>query len=331
MKSGIAGLIRYFLDCDAPFMVQKAVATKRRYKKILIVLNPVSNRRRLVKRVSLVAKALLTQGYSIMFVRSTASGELIVNPRNYGSILIAGGDGTISNFLNYYSKQGGCPPIGIIPVGTTNELGQALGITTKNYADVILRGSLLQNDSGVINDNKCFCYVVACGVLTDVTYKTNQFLKRVFGVAAYFFTAIFNLKFKPLYLQIDIDNGTVTQDGKYWFFSITNSCTIGGATIRIKNLPKGWANDGKLEYIFVKKPESIYGAIMILIHAIMGQIYSDKHVISGSCREMNVTSDSPLTVTVDGEPYTMDNRLAMTVTPRKYYVSTPSKYVAGMY
>ena len=52
-------------------------------------------------------------------------------------ILVAGGDGTISSVLEYlYKEEGSKPPVGVMPLGTGNDLAKVLRWGNSISADI---------------------------------------------------------------------------------------------------------------------------------------------------------------------------------------------------
>lgn len=323
-----AARIEGFLNESRAFMTMETPYPTLEKRKVLVILNPKSNRKKLITMTASVVEALVNKGYAITFVRSSMDGKLRVDSRFYGFALIAGGDGTISDYLNLHWGPG-YPPFGIIPCGTSNELARALGITAKNYAKAILSRDLIQNDVGIINGNKRFCYVVAGGTFTDVTYSTPQDLKRSLGVVAYFFTAIANFKVKTMSLQIDIDDGKFKHTGDCLFFAIANSKSF-GTTVKVENLPKGWLNDGKLEYFIVKRPKNKLGIVGLCVSILLGRTYHNKHVTHGSGEKFRIKADEHLTLTVDGEAYPAGGEICIINGNRAYSVLTDIQSIANM-
>lgn len=296
---------------------------------VLVVINPASKHSRLVNMVTSVIDILTKEGRDIKLVKSATDGRLPVDPRNYILVIIAGGDGTVSCYLNRY-HGGSYPPIGIIPAGTTNELASSLGITKKNYSEIIRKGSVLRHDLGIINDRKRFCYVAACGAFTDATYNTAQWRKRWLGASAYFFTALRSKpKFKTMELQIEIDD-TLRYSGKFIFFAIANSRSF-GATIKVQHLPKGWTGDGKFEYFLVRRPRTRLEILRLCVSVLSGRVYDNKNVVSGSCREFSVKSNKDLTLTVDGERFSPSQEVHIAAEPECTIILTGAAVTAGIY
>src|SRR5690606_24453337 len=68
-----------------------------------------------------------------------------------GRVVVAGGDGTINAALPAMIRVG--KPLGVIPLGTANDLARTLGLPTDpaEAAKVILRGRTRRIDVGSVN------------------------------------------------------------------------------------------------------------------------------------------------------------------------------------
>lgn len=127
--------------------------TETRLKKVLIILNPTANRRSAQKSVSssfenanhitLIVKLLLQfdeycapilhlAGMAIEILQTDSEGHArrhLEDPETAlpHAILVAGGDGTLSETITGLLRRGGSPtPIGVLPCGRTNSLAQQL-------------------------------------------------------------------------------------------------------------------------------------------------------------------------------------------------------------
>ena len=66
---------------------------------------------------------------SVRSVFDNSAADLIEEAKDYDSVIIAGGDGTISQLVARMGREH--PPIGIIPLGTGNDLARELGIPNR--------------------------------------------------------------------------------------------------------------------------------------------------------------------------------------------------------
>ena len=83
-----------------------------------------------------------------------------------------------------YEKR---PQLGYIPGGTVNDVASTLGLSkdTVRAAQEIMDGHPFPLDIGSFGPDRCFTYVAAFGIFTDVPYETPQEDKRIWGRLAY--------------------------------------------------------------------------------------------------------------------------------------------------
>lgn len=104
-------------------------------------------------------------------------------------IIVGGGDGTLNAVVDAVVESG--LPLGILPLGTANDLARTLKIPTnlKKACQVITAGYLQEIDLGWVN-NKHFFNVASLGLSVQITRQLDKKLKRRWGALAYAITAI---------------------------------------------------------------------------------------------------------------------------------------------
>jgi len=111
--------------------------------------------------------------------------ETIAGDRTEADLLIiGGGDGTISRSLAALMERG--LPVGILPLGTANDLCRTLGIPADLEAAcrVIAEGRTASIDIGCVNDVH-FANVASIGLSVDAARELSDELKRKWGPVAY--------------------------------------------------------------------------------------------------------------------------------------------------
>lgn len=99
-------------------------------------------------------------------------------------IAVAGGDGTINSVLQVLMRLR--KPLGILPLGTANDLARTLGIPTdlEAAAAVIVAGGTKRIDIGVVN-GRSFVNAAGLGFSTKLTTEMPEWTKRYLGPLAY--------------------------------------------------------------------------------------------------------------------------------------------------
>jgi diacylglycerol kinase (ATP) len=104
-------------------------------------------------------------------------------------IIVGGGDGTvnaaIAGFLDTHL------PVGILPLGTANNLARTLGIPSslEDACRVVAQDTLQAIDLGWVN-GKYFLNVAGMGISTDINRTVEASFKRRWGGIAYAMTAL---------------------------------------------------------------------------------------------------------------------------------------------
>ncbi|MEG3440031.1 lipid kinase [Pannus brasiliensis CCIBt3594] len=125
-------------------------------------------------------------------------------------VIIGGGDGTLNAAVDTLVEVD--LPLGILPLGTANDLARTLNIPTAiaDACNVIANGNLKAIDLGWVN-GKYFFNVASMGLSVRITQKLNKGLKRRLGVLAYAWTAVQVLsRTRPFTAEIRIE-GKVTK------------------------------------------------------------------------------------------------------------------------
>ena len=97
-----------------------------------------------------------------------------------------GGDGTVNEVINGLAPHDRRPIYGILPLGTVNDLSQALKIPQNVEKAIEMLGSakVISIDSGKIN-NQYFGNVVAVGRVPEAIHEVSVEEKSKLGSLAY--------------------------------------------------------------------------------------------------------------------------------------------------
>lgn len=130
-----------------------------------------------------------------------------------GTIVVGGGDGTISAVVNFLAKRPGFT-LGILPIGTGNEVARILGIPLDLHGacSVIASGRVEAVDL-VEASGKYFLHTGLVGYPARVNHTISPWLKARFGRLAYTFSllrAMFGSH--PFYARVT--GGDVTWEGE---------------------------------------------------------------------------------------------------------------------
>jgi len=216
--------------------------------------------------------------------------------------LIVGGDGTfhqtIQRLLSYKL------PFGLIPTGSGNDFGRALGIP-RNTVKAIERINLQQPqlyDLMDVNGRKILS-VMGIGVDAETAIKCQKSrIKKILnrallGSLAYITVAIQTIVlFRPFDVRVVCD-GEVHTFSKVWLMATGNSAFYGGG---IPICPMADPQDGKLNVVVV------HGLNVFQLLLVMPSVYLKKHVnlryvsiISGE--NIHISTNNKVATQGDGE------------------------------
>lgn len=230
------------------------------------------------------------------------AGEAIVRwSGDFDRVVVAGGDGTLSEAVAGAARLPQPPLLGYIPVGTTNDFAKNLNLPLDSLTDLAVTavtGVPCTHDMGRFNGQP-FLYVAAFGAFTEVAYDTPQELKNTFGHLAYIMAGIASLpSITPYHLKLEYDGQTIEDD--FFYGMVCNTYSVGG----IKNLPTDRVdlNDGLFEVILVRKPMNIFdigAGLQALLRP--GAAEESGALLSFHAARLRFLSEKPIPWTIDGE------------------------------
>lgn len=220
-----------------------------------VILNPYSNRWNAQKRWPQAEAALKTSGIDFELVVSERKEHLIELAERavrdgFSPIIVAGGDGSIGDVVNGLarvakSKKDALGPLGIMPLGSANDLVYSLGLPTdlNEAAKVIAAGKTKAMDLGKVND-KYFVNNSGAGLEPYTTTKHER-IHWIKGMARYLVAAVWAIMDKPEWRgKVVWDDGSY--EGLLSLVSVGNGRRTGGFFMT----PHADPFDGKLTLAF---------------------------------------------------------------------------------
>lgn len=230
------------------------------------------------------------------------AGDAIVRwGQHFDQIVVAGGDGTLSEAISGVRRGDKPLTIGYIPLGTTNDFSRNLNLPSDSLsalAATAVSGAPHTHDLGYFN-GKNFLYVAAFGAFSEVSYTTPQKIKNVLGYKAYLLEAAKHLtSIKPHHIKVEYDDQVI--EGDFLYGMVSNTTSVGG----FRNFPPGNPDlsDGLLEVTLispirgVKTVEEFSQTILSGDPNILSPITT-----SFSTPKVKITAETGLAWTLDGE------------------------------
>ncbi len=270
-------------------------------KNALFVYNPISGGHKVPNELDYILgtfqkKGILVQPYRLI----DANNDYLISALKsgiYDFVIASGGDGTINFVANILLDNDINMPIGVIPSGTCNDFAKCLGINSLNESlNIILDGKTLLCDVGHINKSHYFLSTFAGGNFVDVSFSTNSELKKNFGPFAYYLKGLSEVtNIKSFDLKVTADEQII--EGKFILFLIVNGKQAAGFPNLLNDAD---FTDGYMDIILVKKCSNINLA-SIFFKVLSKESVNDKNVIILKAKRCELTSKSPIALTVDGE------------------------------
>ena len=177
-------------------------------KKALLLVNQHS--RKGEKLLSQATQKLQALGFELIVESTEGARELSDTIRRYQNqvelVIVGGGDGTLNAAIAGLIDTK--LPLGILPMGTANDLARTLAIPTDLAAacQVIASGKVRLIDLGWVNGEHFF-NVASLGLSVEITQRLTKDVKQRWGVLAYAFTALQTiLKSRPFRAEIKVNN-----------------------------------------------------------------------------------------------------------------------------
>jgi len=221
--------------------------------KALIIYNPFALRGKIELKIKYIKNRFMTK-YEVVDILKTESSQDAVdiaksNIDNYDIYIVIGGDGTLHQVCNGIAQVDGHIKVGLIPLGTVNDVAHILHIPNKiNKAiDIILRGKTLFYDL-IFDGSQYIVYTLAGGMFIKGSYSTSSKAKSLFGKTAYYFKGFFN-SFCPVTIPLTIESYEFRESNQYLNCIVLNSYNTAGFFINGESS----VSDGKMEVVLIKK------------------------------------------------------------------------------
>ena len=268
-----------------------------------IIVNPWSGEG---KKKKLHARAIAhfqKLGQAVRVVASERPGQIkeiahSLTREGKGDVVVIGGDGTLHDALNGFTNFDKCA-LGLIPAGTGNDFAAAANIPPEPEAavELIVKGApryteFMQLPRGVRGLN-----VAGTGIDVEILRRCRA-SKWLRGKLQYLISLIISLiKFKNYDLTVRVNGREVRY--KTLIACVGNGFRFGGG---IRMCPQAVLGDNLLDFVAVDnvKKSRILPAFIKLMQ---GRILEEKFSRFERCDHIEIFSERPLTVQVDGELY----------------------------
>lgn len=212
-------------------------------------------------------------------------------------VVAAGGDGTVSAVGD--GLVGSSIPLGIVPIGTGNQIARELELPADMDAavELIAGAPRVRRIDAMRIGGRLFLLNASVGISASVIGGTTRRNKGRFGRLAYYATALLKVvSSRPRYLVVEVDG--IAHPYRAGEVSVMNCGRLarrlypGGAAIRI--------DDGHLG-VWILSMRTVWDYLRYVIGLATGRIGNpDVHFISAA-RSVGIRSRVPLLVQADGD------------------------------
>lgn len=272
----------------------------------LVVLNPVAGQEEPAQVRRRIGGAFAVRGASFDIEETTGAGDAERLAREavelgYGRVVAAGGDGTIAEVIT--GIAGTEVPLGLIPLGTANQVASNLGIPSgiDRSVGVILNGTAVPMDLGQLADGRYFALIAGAGWDAEVMSFATRELKDRWGFGAYLYAGLRSVITPPSAAF------RITADGQ--------SFEINAATVLLANVgqifsdiipvnfrigPSVSFSDGLLD-VCIFAPRTLPEVATVLWRVASRRYVGDERIIYLQAREIRIESDPPVITQLDGD------------------------------
>lgn len=288
------------------------------FRRALLIVN--ENSRQGQTAANEAERLLIAAGLSVIRKHAHQPGDLDTLVRNHAPeadcIILGGGDGTFNRASPALRDTD--RPLGILPLGTGNDLARTLNIPMDlpGAVGVILRGKTLPVDLGEVN-GRPFFNVASFGLSTKLSRKLTPSIKRRWGRLGYAI-ATFRALISARPFSAEIICGGTTQYVRTLQIAVGNGRHYGaGMTVEEDaRIDDGFLNLYSLEFQHPWSLLLIYPAFRRGRHGVWKQVRTLK------CREVEVRTHRPRSINTDGE-ITTRTPAQFKVIPRAVEVFVP--------
>ncbi len=246
-------------------------------------------------------------------------------------LIACGGDGTVMSVVNglghameekgLAGEDGQSPVLSIVPGGTANLLAAALDIPRDVEEAIAIAAA---GEDKAIDLGRCGPHLFALGVglgLTErLVSRTSTKQKETLGKAAYALAMLKELGAKPVTFTIKRDDKS-SHRKRGVAIIIANAGEIGG---KMKFAPDAKMDDGLLDVCILHR-FFLRDVLRLMWNMLTGKVRQDRAVSFYQAKRVEIRSNPPLDLQVDGEIVDMQTPLVCEIVPRALKVRVPIK------
>lgn len=266
-------------------------------KRALLLRNPKARRGQ--ESLTPILQRLEASGLDITSETFEALPEIardIVRLRHMADlVIVCGGDGSVSSAALAAMESG--LPLGIIPMGTANDLARTLDIPMElaGAAEVIARGETRPVDVGTVNGH-AFFNVASIGLSSDLAQSLDPALKKRFGRLGYALAALKVLT-RASHFGAKITEKGRTIEVETYQIAVGNGRHYGGGNVVEETAE---IDDGHLD-LYSLEMKNLWKLALMLRSFRSGTHGAWREVRTARCVEFDIETKKPMPINTDGE------------------------------
>jgi YegS/Rv2252/BmrU family lipid kinase len=282
----------------------KVSKESRSFKKLQVIINPAAGIGRPILQALNSGLKDTEIEWDVSITHKAGDAERLAKEavENGADIVgVHGGDGSVMEVAS--ALRGTSTPLAIFPGGTANVMSVELGIPSSDIEasiDFIAKGNYTTRliDMGLVND-RLFLLRIGIGLEADMMKSADQEIKNRFGVLAYAFSALNEMRnLTPSLYRVHVDGELHEIEGISCMIANSGNVAIGGLTLS----KKIDISDGALDVVIFRRADV---AAMITVSAAVvsptAEATESPQLVHYQGREIVVEADPPQTISIDGE------------------------------
>ena len=276
----------------------------RSFKKLQVIINPAAGVGRPILQALNTGLKDTGIDWDVSITHKAGDAERLAKEavENGADVVgVHGGDGSVMEVAS--ALRGTSTPLAIFPGGTANVMSVELGIPSSDIEasiDFIAKGHYTTRliDMGLVNE-RLFLLRIGIGLEADMMKSADQEIKNRFGILAYAFSALNEMRnLTPTLYRVRVDGELHEIEGISCMIANSGNVAIGGLTLS----KKIDISDGALDVVIFRRADL---AAMITVSAAVvsptAEATDSPQVVHYQGREIVVEADPPQTISIDGE------------------------------
>jgi diacylglycerol kinase (ATP) len=297
-------------------------------RKIIYIINPIAGTRSKNDLQQFVETKTKEKRIPYFMFPSVADGNYsflhsIIKEEKISDIVIAGGDGTISNVVGSLLNEN--VNFGIIPCGSGNGLAHTAKILKQpaKALDIIFNGKASAIDGFFVND-RFACMLAGLGFDAKVAHEFADHPKR--GLMTYAQLTLKNFfSINPFRFELKFEKVKIDTDA--FFISIANSNQFGN---NFTIAPKASLTDGLLDIVIVTAQNKVSFVLQTLKQMAGWNMMETSSVITKKTgviyfqtNKLDIINHSQAPLHIDGDPAETPDKLSVEIKKKCFRLIQP--------